>query len=78
MKSYSRRATGDIVVLFSDGVTDHLDPAGNEYGRGRLAQVMRRSGDLPPRRIVEEIFADLEKFNVERFDDQTLIVMRVG
>lgn len=70
--------TGDVVVLFSDGVSDHLDPAGNEYGRGRLAQVMRRSGDLPPRRIVEEIFADLEKFNVERFDDQTLIVMRVG
>ena len=69
---------GDVVVLFSDGVTDHLDPSGREYGRGRLADVVRRAGDLTPGRIVEKIFADLEKFNVERFDDQTLIVMRVG
>jgi sigma-B regulation protein RsbU (phosphoserine phosphatase) len=69
---------GDVVVLFSDGVTDHLDPAGKEYGRGRLAQVMRRVGDLAPRRIVEAIFADLEEFNKDRFDDQTLIVMRVS
>jgi len=26
---------------------------------------------------VKEIFADLDRFNTERFDDQTLIVMRV-
>ncbi len=53
-------------------------PSGAEYGRGRLAQVVRRAGDLAPRLLVEEIFADLERFNVERFDDQTLIVMRVA
>ena len=28
--------------------------------------------------IMKEILADLEKFNMERFDDQTLIVMRVA
>jgi hypothetical protein len=27
--------------------------------------------------MVDGIFADLDKFNTERFDDQTLIVMRV-
>ena len=50
--------------------------AGEEYGRGRLAQVVRRCGDCPPQKIVDEIFADLDEFNTERFDDQTLIVMR--
>jgi phosphoserine phosphatase RsbU/P len=70
--------TGDVVVLYSDGVSDHLSHAGEEYGRGRLASVVRRSCGLTPKEIVDEIFADLEKFNTERFDDQTLIVMRVA
>ncbi|HWE52873.1 MAG TPA: GAF domain-containing SpoIIE family protein phosphatase [Bryobacteraceae bacterium] len=70
--------TGDIVVLFSDGVTDHLSPAGEEYGRGRLAKVVKRCCGLSPSEIIDTIFADLETFNTERFDDQTLIVMRVA
>jgi sigma-B regulation protein RsbU (phosphoserine phosphatase) len=69
--------SGDIVVLFSDGVSDHLDPNGEEYGRGRLAQVMRRCCGISTAEIVQEIFADLDRFNMERFDDQTLIVMRL-
>jgi sigma-B regulation protein RsbU (phosphoserine phosphatase) len=68
---------GDLVILFSDGVTDHLSAGGEEYGRGRLAHVVRRCCDCPPKRIVGEIFADLDSFNTERFDDQTLMVMRV-
>ncbi len=69
---------GDLVVLFSDGVSDHLSAAGEEYGRARLAEVVRRCSDLPPKQVVAEIFADLDTFNTERFDDQTLMVMRVG
>jgi sigma-B regulation protein RsbU (phosphoserine phosphatase) len=69
--------SGDIVVLFSDGVTDHLSESGKEYGRGRIMEVMRRAGSLTPDVIIREIFADLDRFNTERFDDQTLIVMRV-
>jgi sigma-B regulation protein RsbU (phosphoserine phosphatase) len=68
---------GDLVVLFSDGVSDHLSPTGEEYGRGRLAQVVRRRADSTPKEIVAEIFDDLDKFNTERFDDQTLMVMRI-
>jgi len=72
---------GDLIVLFSDGVTDHMSPTGEEYGRHRLAEVIRRCEahelKLAPKQIVEEIFTDLDQFNTERFDDQTLIVMRV-
>lgn len=69
---------GDLVVLFSDGVSDHLSPAGEEYGRGRLGEVVRRSCGLTTKQVVEAVFADLDKFNTDRFDDQTLLVMRVG
>jgi sigma-B regulation protein RsbU (phosphoserine phosphatase) len=68
---------GDVIVLFSDGVTDHLSENSQEYGRGRIMEVMRRAGSLAPDVIIREIFADLDRFNTERFDDQTLIVMRV-
>ncbi|MES1261595.1 MAG: GAF domain-containing SpoIIE family protein phosphatase [Acidobacteriota bacterium] len=67
----------DLVVLYSDGVSDHLDGAGEEYGSARLAQVLRRCCGLGTQEIVQRIFADLDAFNIDRFDDQTLIVMRV-
>ena len=68
----------DLVILFSDGVSDHLSRSGDEYGRTRLSQVVGRCCGFSPKEIVDEIFADLDKFNTERFDDQTLIVMRVN
>jgi sigma-B regulation protein RsbU (phosphoserine phosphatase) len=68
---------GDLVILFSDGVSDHLSASGDEYGRAGLARVIRRCCGLSPQQIVDEIFKDLDQFNAERFDDQTLIVMRV-
>jgi sigma-B regulation protein RsbU (phosphoserine phosphatase) len=68
---------GDLVVLFSDGVSDHLTEAGEEYGAGNLSKILQRDCCLEPREIVQNIFADLDAFNPVRFDDQTLIVMRV-
>jgi sigma-B regulation protein RsbU (phosphoserine phosphatase) len=68
---------GDLVVLFSDGVSDHLGATGEEYGRNGLARIVKRTCGLSPQEIVREVFDDLDAFNTDRFDDQTLIVMRV-
>jgi len=68
---------GDVLVLYSDGITDHLSPAGNEYGRGRLAGVVRTHCALPAARMIAEIFADMDRFATTAFDDQTLFVMKV-
>jgi phosphoserine phosphatase RsbU/P len=68
---------GDTIVLYSDGVTDHLSLAGREYGRHRLAEVVRRMCDQPPGDIVAEILADLDRFNTRPFDDQTVLVLKV-
>jgi hypothetical protein len=38
---------------------------------------LQRGCDLDPRELVKMIFDDLDEFNTVRFDDQTLIVMRV-
>jgi len=68
---------GDLLVLYSDGITDHLNPAGVEYGRGRLAGVVRTHCALPAAGLVTEIFADLERFATALFDDQTVFVLKV-
>ncbi len=68
---------GDVLVLYSDGITDHLNAAGTEFGRGRLAQVVRAHCHKPAEEIVSAIFSELDKFSQTPFDDQTLLVMKV-
>lgn len=68
---------GDIIVLYSDGVSDHLSPEGKEYGRASLARAVRRRRWKTPQDLVNAILADLDRFNTTLFDDQTLIIMKV-
>jgi phosphoserine phosphatase RsbU/P len=68
---------GDTVVLYSDGITDHLSPSGADYGRGRLAQVVRRYCGQAAALLVAAIFQDLDEFSTTPFDDETVFVMKV-
>jgi sigma-B regulation protein RsbU (phosphoserine phosphatase) len=68
---------GDSIVLYSDGITDHLSPSGAEFGRGRLAQVVRTHCHTPPKELIEALFKDLDKFSTTAFDDQTVFAMKV-
>ncbi len=68
---------GDTVVLYSDGVSDHQSPSNEEYGRTRLAKVVRKHCGSCPQDLINAIFEDLDRFNTVRFDDQTVIVMQV-
>lgn len=67
---------GDIVVLYSDGITDHLNAAGAEFGRGRLAHLVRTHPGSP-KSLISAIFADLDKFSTKPFDDQTVFALKV-
>jgi sigma-B regulation protein RsbU (phosphoserine phosphatase) len=68
---------GDTIVLYSDGITDHVNATGTEYGRGRLGAVVRSNYTGPAATIVSAIFEDLDAFATEAFDDQTVFAMRV-
>jgi sigma-B regulation protein RsbU (phosphoserine phosphatase) len=68
---------GDTILLYSDGVTDHLNPDGQDYGRHRLAQVVHRVCEQPVETVVAEILEDLNRFNTTPFDDQTVLALRV-
>jgi sigma-B regulation protein RsbU (phosphoserine phosphatase) len=71
--------SGDLVVLYSDGIEDQLGRAEEHYGRGRLARLLESHWQQSPRAIVDAVFADLDKFaeGAATYDDQTLIAMKV-
>ncbi|HWR54675.1 MAG TPA: GAF domain-containing SpoIIE family protein phosphatase [Bryobacteraceae bacterium] len=70
---------GDVIVLASDGITDQMNPAGEEYGRARLDDIVRRTCGGSARSIVDAILADLDQFDESAppFDDQTLVVIKI-
>lgn len=70
---------GDVILLYSDGVQDQPNPKGDEYGRARLTQMLKKICGLTPREIVDDIMADLDAFSEDGspFDDQTIIAMKV-
>ena len=65
------------MVLYSDGITDHLNAAGHEYGRGRIAQVVRANAKKPAAELIAAMFKDLDKYSTKAFDDQTLFAIQV-
>jgi sigma-B regulation protein RsbU (phosphoserine phosphatase) len=70
---------GDLIVLYSDGITDQPNPKEEEYGRGHLSRALRRLCGKDPEVVADQILADLDEFadGAPRFDDQTLIVLKV-
>ncbi|HJT89421.1 MAG TPA: SpoIIE family protein phosphatase [Bryobacteraceae bacterium] len=68
---------GDVLVLYSDGITDHLNAAGAEFGRGRLAQTLQANCRLRAEDLAGAILRDLDRFSRVAFDDQTVFVMKV-
>jgi len=71
--------SGDMVALFSDGITDQLDPEGAEYGRGRLLDVFRACGQESPQAAIARVFRELDAFTgaASPFDDQTIVLLKV-
>jgi sigma-B regulation protein RsbU (phosphoserine phosphatase) len=72
-------ATGDMLVLYTDGVTEASTPTGEQYGVKRLEDLVRRIADRPAVEIVEAIREEVEAFTGEAHlnDDLTLVVARL-
>ena len=70
---------GDVILLYSDGVYDQVDPADEEFGRRRLYQRLEDSWQRSPREILDAIFDDLDHFRgaADLSDDQTVFVLKV-
>jgi phosphoserine phosphatase RsbU/P len=70
---------GDLLVAYSDGICDALNPRGEDYGDGRLEAVVRAGALLPAVSLQDRILEDVSLFadGVPPFDDMTLVVARI-
>jgi len=69
-------AENDVVLFFTDGVTECTNAAGEMFGQERLQQAFARSADLPVEKALERILADVRAFQVDQEDDITLILLK--
>jgi sigma-B regulation protein RsbU (phosphoserine phosphatase) len=68
----------DMLLLFTDGVSDARNPAGVRLGEERVLEIGRQHRDDPPAKLVESIFAAVEEHTGERprRDDLTVVALR--
>jgi serine phosphatase RsbU (regulator of sigma subunit) len=73
-------APGDRLVMYTDGLTDALSPAGRPFDLARLASTLQSYTDLPPDKACAAVFADLAAYKgtAEQYDDMTMLVVDVS
>ena len=77
---YAELENGDLLLLYTDGVTEALNLQNQEFGRERLTELSRQVNTLPVKEIVQEIRQALEEFSEGKplADDTTLVVCRIA
>lgn len=73
-------APGDLLLVFSDGITEAQNAIGEEYGEERLIEFVRRHRDLPAGEVRSRIFEEIDRWSgsQERDDDQTLVILKAA
>ena len=71
-------APGDRLILYTDGITEARDGAGDEYGEARLAELATGFGDLASHSSLAALIADVDRFagDTPQHDDLTALVLR--
>jgi len=70
---------GDLLVLYTDGVTEAHDGGQGDYGLERLEAVVRQNADAPSADVVHAIRRDLESFMEGKppEDDTTVLAIKI-
>jgi sigma-B regulation protein RsbU (phosphoserine phosphatase) len=71
-------AAGDLVVLYSDGVTDAQNGDSEEFGECRLYELLARHAGASPDVVADAVLAAVDLFvaGAPQFDDITILVLR--
>lgn len=72
-------AADDLIVFFTDGVSETMNEDFDCYGEPRLASMLEQYAHLPFEQLRSFIFADLRAFSgaADQHDDMTMIMLRV-
>ena len=68
---------GDVLLLYTDGITEAFSPAGEEFGEARLIDTLRACHDRCPQALIDAILGAARDFSQGALmDDLTLIAAR--
>jgi serine phosphatase RsbU (regulator of sigma subunit) len=68
---------GDVLVVYSDGISEALDEREREFGDARLAEAVAACRERSVPEILDAVYAAVRRFSSgEQADDQTLVIAR--
>jgi sigma-B regulation protein RsbU (phosphoserine phosphatase) len=70
--------SGDVLVLYSDGITEAMNNKEEEFGESRLIQTISQNREKPSLEIIENILSTVRQHigAVPQMDDMTLLVIK--
>ena len=74
----AKLSDGDMLVIFSDGVSEALSTTDDEFGDERLIEAVRSAGQGSAQQVVDNVLESLRAFTrgAPRSDDITMVVVR--
>jgi serine phosphatase RsbU (regulator of sigma subunit) len=70
---------GDVIVFYTDGITEAMNPASDLFGDSRLSRLVEEHGHLESNELRERILREIEAFvgSADQHDDMTMILIKV-
>jgi sigma-B regulation protein RsbU (phosphoserine phosphatase) len=71
---------GETLFLYTDGLTDAVNPGGELFGKDRLVGTLDGAAQRSPEEIVDHVWHDILEFSAgaPAADDKTCLVLRRG
>ncbi|MGH9200387.1 MAG: PP2C family protein-serine/threonine phosphatase, partial [Vicinamibacterales bacterium] len=69
---------GDTMIMYSDGVTEAQNVAGEEFGEARMAEVLKTHSTEPASVVLEQLIDAVKTFakGADQYDDITALIVR--
>jgi sigma-B regulation protein RsbU (phosphoserine phosphatase) len=83
-ETYSQVSTpvqpGDVLLFYSDGVTEARNSSGKAFGDQPLAEIVRTNGHLSPRQLIDAVRTAVTTFSQPEAvaDDLTCVAVKIG
>lgn len=72
-----RLSCGDMLVVYTDGITETFNDAGEEFGERGILSSVKVHRHLPPQQVIDGILSDVRRFSAEeQRDDMTILVAK--
>jgi phosphoserine phosphatase RsbU/P len=69
---------GDTLLLYTDGITEAANAAGEMFGEARLREAFARHAHLDVNELVERIIDEVQRWTATQSDDVTVVALRLG